>query len=148
MLRCLRLLLPLVSLALVASCGKSDASTTCGDGRYTVLAPGNGPQDGSGRIKDNTTGLTWARFKNYPTGHGQAAAEAYCQEQGGRLPTESEALGIAGTNYDACAWPQEWETYTITAANSGNAWFVYSSGEENAFPVGTSGFYSLALCIY
>jgi hypothetical protein len=83
---------------------------TCGPppARYTIL-----PDAGAtaGLIEDNTTELIWM---NDSAGGGeppqtQTDAATYCSGRGMRLPTETEALGIANTNWAPCAFGQ-WST--------------------------------------
>ena len=85
-------------------------------GRYVVLDPGTGicgPSDGTGRVKDTTTGLVWNRT-DYELGSGsQADADLFCRLQAGpgaRLPTKDEALAISGDSFDVCAFPCGWRT--------------------------------------
>ena len=119
-----------VALAMAAfivgcSSGSSGATTDgaypepgdCSNGRYVIVDPGTGSAsgscpgsacDGSGLVKDTSTGLTWARYTyypGYPPGQTQTQAAAYCAGRGGRLPTKDEALAIAGNNYCQSAWP-------------------------------------------
>ena len=96
-------------------------------GRYSVLDPGTGPYGASGIVLDNTTGLKWARYY-YPFLLDQASASSYCQSLGARLPTKGEALAITGVNYDSCAWPVGWETWTSTSAGAPFAWVVGVNG--------------------
>lgn len=91
----------------------------CTNGRYLVTDLGTDGcgDDGSGLVQDTVTHLTWKRKQNYPLG-GQtfAQAEKFCIGEGMRLPTREEALGIAGTKYDYCAFPCAWWTWTSTYA--------------------------------
>lgn len=129
--------------------GGASTSTGAGDcknasdgpapaGRYEVVDPGTAtadcfrdgtPVDGSGQVKDTSTGLVWNRYA-YQSAHGfnQAQADAFCQGQGARLPTKDEALAISGASYDFCAWPCSWFTWTSTSAGAGVAWGVGSGG--------------------
>lgn len=89
------------------------------NGRYQIQQFGSGlicgecpgsACDGSGRVKDLQTSRVWTRkyteLLNYTT------AQWHCEEQGMRLPTRAEALGIAGAQYSACAFPCGWGTWT------------------------------------
>jgi hypothetical protein len=51
-----------------------------------------------------------------------------------RLPTQSEALSIAGNNYASCAFPNPWTTWTSTAVpnEAGRAYFVSSAGVSSS----------------
>lgn len=109
--------------------GAGGAGLVCPGSRYEVTDPGSAActvKDGSGLVLDHTTKLVWAR--KVAAGQTQAQAEAYCQTQGARLPTRDEARGIAGDNYDACAFPCDWETWTSTPAAAGEAWVVHRHG--------------------
>ena len=126
--------------------GGTGTGSGCPGGRYVVLDAGVGPRDGSGQVKDTSTGLVWDRFPyddqgNYLT---QAQAIAYCQGKGARLPTKDEALGISGVSYDACAWSGGWYTWTSTSAGAGLAWYVFSYGDAVRLDVGDS---HDALCV-
>ncbi len=126
--------------------GGTGTGSGCPGGRYVVLDAGVGPRDGSGQVKDTSTGLVWDRFPyddqgNYLT---QAQAIAYCQGKGARLPTKDEALGISGVSYDACAWPGGWYTWTSTSAGAGLAWSVDDDGSTSQDDVGDS---DGALCV-
>ena len=127
--------------------GGTGTGSGCPGGRYVVLDAGVGPRDGSGQVKDTSTGLVWDRFPyddqgNYLT---QAQAIAYCQGKGARLPTKDEALGISGVSYDACAWPGGWYTWTSTSAGAGLAWHVVYSGSTFQVDVGNVSHH--ALCV-
>jgi hypothetical protein len=141
--------------------GRADAAADSGAllcGRYQVLVPGTGSAsggcpgsrcDGSGLVKDTTTGLTWARFSyypGYPPGQTQAQAAAYCAGRGGRLPTRDEALAIAGNNFCQAAWPTGWYTWTSTSAGAGLAWGVYYDGVTDQSNVHGNDYY-YALCV-
>ena len=126
--------------------GGTGTGSGCPGGRYVVLDAGVGPRDGSGQVKDTSTGLVWDRFPyddqgNYLT---QAQAIAYCQGKGARLPTKDEALGISGVSYHACAWPGGWYTWTSTSAGAGLAWDVYNLGHTPQDDVGN---FVNALCV-
>ena len=49
-------------------------------------------------------------------------------ELGARLPTEEEALGIAGNNDDLCGWPNGWVTWTAEPPGPNGATLVYDGG--------------------
>lgn len=118
----------------------------CGPGlRYTVITPSTPDcttatsiNDGTGRVLDKTTGLTWASKSYEPsTGLSQADANAYCASQGMRMPTQREALGIRATinggriEFDqVCAFPCAWGTWTSSAAGDGIAWIVGWQGNS------------------
>jgi hypothetical protein len=104
--------------------------STCGGAtaRYTILS--------ATLVQDNQTGLTWQRVQTTYTDPGaqytQPIAQSYCASQGMRLPTQGEALGVAGTaHFASCAWPSPWLTWTstINAANTAQAAVVTSSGQ-------------------
>ena len=115
--------------AVSPSCGPAPA-------RYTLLTDAGTVGDaGVGLAKDNTTGLVW--MTNSVGGQQsqeqtQTLAANYCAGLGMRLPTESEALGIAAANYAACAFAQ-WSTWTSTASpQAGDAWTVDFLGDTYA----------------
>ena len=94
-----------------------------------------------GLVRDDTTGLVWTR---YPTGMGtdfcgvpygvsQTSAK-YCAGIGMRLPTETEALGVAA-DADPCAWPVAWSMWTSTLAGPGRR----GTSAPPARPRATSG---------
>ena len=122
-------------------------SLRCGSGRYAVLEPGTSgdAKDGSGLVRDTRTGLTWMRHVYTTSGLTQAAAQGYCQRKGMRLPTKDEALGIAESNRETCAFPESWHTWTSTSAGSGQAWGVSHHGYTFASDVGSVN--SVVLCV-
>src|ERR1051325_8835541 len=113
--------------------------------RYTVLS--------SALVKDNQSGLTWQRAETTFTDPGaqftQPIAQSTCASASMRLPTQAEALAIAGDSSAACAFPLPWSTWTSTAdpAAATRAFFVSRTGAStsqvaNNFPGGvvcTSG---------
>jgi hypothetical protein len=114
------------------------------EGRYTLVDPGTGVAggpcpgsgcDGSGLVRDGTTGLVWSRYP-YLGVSSQTFAEAsdHCASLAMRVPTESEALGVAGS-FDGCAWPLRWETYTSTSSASGNVVLVTWDGWSSSVAV-------------
>jgi hypothetical protein len=130
------------------SCGNCGSYETCsGDGgpslcqveedggctpsaRYVILDPGNGVGgSGTGLVRDNSTGLTWTRFDYTEPNAGEPEGETDCMNVNinMRLPTETEALGIAGSNQDSCAWPAGWDTWTSTVVDP-YGWYVVTSG--------------------
>lgn len=126
----------------------ADATTPlafgCGPGkRYTVVIPpegcsldssqpGSSPTDpwGTGRVLDNTTGLTWMAKSYFRAGGLNLIQEAadYCAGRGMRLPTKDEALGIAGPNRATCAFPCNWSTWTSSSAGPGLSWYIDGDG--------------------
>jgi hypothetical protein len=131
--------------------GVDSVQEGCPDGRYQVLDPGGGScsaYNGSGLVKDTSTGLTWMRY-SYQRSEGliQAEASTYCAERGMRLPTEDEALGIAGSNEDRCAFPCGWYTWTSTPSGSGQAWVVFYSGNKYECTVDNPAGYHGVLCV-
>lgn len=110
-------------------------------GRFEIIDAGNVrtsplkpcPQahsgcDGSGLVKDTETGLQWQRYR-YITGDNdpwltQPRAADYCSAKGMRLPTQDEAMGIMKTSNSACAWPDDWYTWTSTESQPGEHWYV------------------------
>lgn len=147
----------------LSSCTKSDAgvpdaakpdadagpAAECGSGRYTVLVAPD-PQclfpkgyDGSGRVRDNTTGLTWMAKPDLPSREPLATALAYCSRLGMRLPTKDEALGI--TPPTLCAFPCPWQTWTSTAEGTGAQWVVWDTGASQVAPTPISK--TTVLCV-
>ena len=120
----------------VAQCGGSTE-------RYTVL-PSNT------QVLDNLSGLTWERASYTLAGGGsqftQPLAANYCSGMSMRLPTQAEALAISGIASASCAFPQAWSTWTTTVdpANSGDDYFVSSSGSSS--PQVANNFPGAALC--
>jgi hypothetical protein len=139
----------------------SDASTATDSGdagmvslgcdgkpNYTILALG-APTGGGvcannncGRVRDNTTGLTWFRYQNYVPGMSTSTGAAMiCNSMGMRLPTLKEVLGISslnpldsGAGLDRCAWPYGWNTFTSDGkecSDSGN--YAGAGNEESDF---------------
>jgi hypothetical protein len=127
----------------VADAG-ADASADAGNGlacgRYRVSDPGTGTAtgpcpgtgcDGSGLVEDGRGGLIWLRFTYLPANQRQTLAEAntYCASRGMRLPTLSQAQGIAGgTNTCNAAWPAGWQTWTSTTFGTSEAYVVDVGG--------------------
>ena len=122
----------------VAQCGGSGE-------RYTVLS--------GTLVKDNVSGLTWQRaettFSDPSAQFTQPIAQSTCASANMRLPTQAEALGIAGDSSAACAFPLPWTTWTSTAdpSDAARAFVVSYTGQStsqvaNNFPGGvvcTSG---------
>lgn len=102
--------------------------------------------DGSGLVTDNATRLTWTSIPYYgPVGQRtQPAAEAYCAGRGMRLPTKDEALGVAGTSFEACAFCS-WFTWTSTFEGA-RAWRVTANGGAGLWDVAGDG-NDRALCV-
>lgn len=102
-----------------ADSGVADAQDsgqiTCGNGRFLVVEPGTAGcqiNDGTGRVLDTKTGLTWMRKRYwvYYTPQNidmltQAQAAAYCSSAGMRLPTSTEVWEFRKTQLDTCAFP-------------------------------------------
>ncbi|MBK6462719.1 MAG: hypothetical protein IPF92_17200 [Myxococcales bacterium] len=136
----------------VGDAGVPDASA-CGPGRrYTVITPPTPgcSSDGTGRVLDNGTGLTWMA-KQYSSAQGDP--ETYCASQGMRLPTKVEALGIAGTpsvmgspatGREMCAFPCTWSTWTSTTMGS-LTWRVFDNGVNYAIGIGDDNY--TVLCV-
>lgn len=93
----------------------------CPGGRHTVLEPvtagcaadGNAALDGSGQVRDNTTGLIWNRKVAISKGGGgftKAEAETYCKKNSKRLAASWEVYKITG-DLDTCAFPCHWATW-------------------------------------
>src|SRR5262249_45824822 len=107
----------------VAQCGGAGE-------RYTVLS--------TALVKDNQSGLTWQRAETTFTDPGaqftQPIAQSTCASQSMRLPTQAEALGIAGDNAAACAFPLPWSTWTSTAdpTDAARAFFVSYTGQSTS----------------
>jgi beta-galactosidase len=98
--------------------------------RFTVLS--------STLVKDNQSGLAWQRAQTTDPNQGaqftQPIAQTYCTSQSMRLPTQAEALGIAGTSSAACAFPLPWSTWTSTAdpTDGTRAFFVSYTGQSTS----------------
>ena len=103
--------------------------------RFTV-------QSNNTEVKDNQTGLVWQRTPYTLTAAGsqltQPLAAAYCSNMGMRLPTQAEALAIAGPNLATCAFPQPWTTWTSTSVpnSSTEAWIVGSNATSQSAVAG------------
>jgi hypothetical protein len=125
--------------------------TGCGvGGRYNVVTPSSPAclAEGTGIVIDNLTGLTWMAEEYQPPPDPEngdvfqnlAQATAYCASRGMRVPTKDEALAVAGTSYDACAFPCGGGTWTSTPAPVGVgscrvlpcAWMVGTQGNTGA----------------
>lgn len=146
-----------VTVGDVADAGTVDAGDGLGckpSARYTVIDRGYGYGRDKGLVRDSTTGLIWTR---YPTGMGtdfcgdpygpsQTSAAMYCAGIGMRLPTETEALGVAA-DADPCAWPVPWSIWTSTLAGPGKAWNVSPAGEA-AHVVGDSDPAFNVICVW
>ncbi len=89
----------------VAQCGGSNE-------RYTVNA------HNAALVLDNLIGLTWTRTIQTDSAAGSqftgVDAVNYCKSINMRVPTQSEALGISGSNNASCAFPGTWNTWTST----------------------------------
>ncbi len=119
-------------------------------GRYTLVTPPSTgcDNDGSGRVLDTTTGLAWTShsFWQMPTTHDEALL--YCSSEGMRLPTRSEAQGIAGRNRQKCAFPCNWITETSTAGRPGEWWWVNDIADEGENPSNDPGkIWNTVLCV-
>ena len=107
----------------VAQCGAASE-------RYTVLS--------GSLVKDNRSGLTWQRAETTFTDPGaqftQPIAQSTCASESMRLPTQAEALAIAGDSSAACAFPLPWITWTSTAdpTDATRAFVVGSTGQSTA----------------
>jgi hypothetical protein len=104
--------------------------------RYTLLTDAGVVGDaGVGLVRDNTTGLVWMTSSvggEQSQEQTQTLAAGYCAGLGMRVPTESEALGIAAASYASCAFAQ-WSTWTSTASpQPGDAWTVDFLGDTSA----------------
>jgi hypothetical protein len=118
----------------------TDAGNGLACGRYRVSDPGTGVAtgpcpgtgcDGSGLVEDGRGGLIWLRFTYLPSNQRQTLAEAnaYCASRGMRLPTLTQAQGIAGgTNTCTAAWPAGWRTWTSTTFGTSEAYVVAVGG--------------------
>ena len=112
----------------VAQCGGANE-------RFTIVS--------NALAKDNQSNLTWQRaettFADQGAQYTQPIAQAFCASQGMRLPTQAEALGIAGTSSAACAFPLPWSTWTSTAdpTDATRAAFVSYTG-QSTFQVATN----------
>jgi beta-galactosidase len=129
--------------------------------RYTPLPPQTGTwhstipglPDGPyvPNVIDNLSHLTWQQYVTTFPDEGaqfiQSTAIAYCQAVGMRLPTQAEALSIAGANYASCGFPNPWTTWTTTpvAGQSGRAYFVSSAGVSSSQIIDNSP--GWALCV-
>jgi hypothetical protein len=123
----------------------------CSTNRYTVIDSGNPSSnysmvcptkgsgcDGSGLVEDTTTGLVWMRFEYFPVdpntlssknpGQTYDQAVAYCTRNAMRLPTLSEAEGIAGLNTLHCVWQPYWATWTQLEASQCASTIMRSDG--------------------
>lgn len=120
------------------------AAPTCGPppNRFTILTGAD-----AGLVRDNVTGLVW--MQNSVGGQQtmqqtQSLAATYCAGRGMRLPTEAEALALAGA-YAACAFGM-WGTWTSTeVGDSDDAWVVDYMGD--ASPQLADNFPSAVLCV-
>jgi hypothetical protein len=63
-------------------------------------------------------------------GQSQPQASSHCQSLGMRLPTKDEALAIAGSSFESCAFPCTWGTFTSTSAGSHVVWHVNYDGSS------------------
>lgn len=144
-----------------ASCGTCGTTEVCeGDGgpslcafpdggctpgsRYVVLDPGNGAGgSGTGLVLDRSTGLAWMRYEYTQPNPGEGTGLTDCMNRGMALPSESQALGIASSNQDTCAWPLGWLTWTTTSAGLG--WYVIESG--GTVDTGYLANYGSVLCV-
>ncbi len=122
-------------------CESDQCAMTCAEGRYLVLDPSKDSCDDndSNLVKDTSTGLIWRRHQS-STGGGMSQAEAvgYCSAKGMRLPTKDEALAIAGTNFDSCAFCN-WGTWTTSPSATGQVWYVGRNGGAMSLDVNETG---------
>jgi hypothetical protein len=116
---------------------------------FTILDPGTGScsfagSDGSGRVRDDATGLVWNRYPRFAAaGMTQAQAAAYCEADGARLPTLDEATSISGPRYDSCVFPCGYSTWTTTSIGV-EAYVAWMSGASLA---AVSGIVDYVLCV-
>ncbi len=138
-------------LAPDAAADTGDASPGCSVGpRFVVLAPHTAfdffaggcarTQDGSGRVLDTMTGLTWMRlnYSAYPNFVSYSQTASYCAMRGMRLPTKDEALDLGAAN-DRCAIPCSFYTWTSTSDEPNKAWYVFSGGLSSSYSYNTNG---------
>jgi beta-galactosidase len=121
-----------------------DAPTCCtSNDRYTVKD--------TNHVLDTLSGLTWERqqrgFENQGAQYVLANAQADCSAAGARLPTEAEALAIAGENFSSSAFPGNFAIWTSTPdpLRAGNNMQVSSSGD--AFSAVADNAPGHALCV-
>ncbi|MCK9689028.1 discoidin domain-containing protein [Scleromatobacter humisilvae] len=102
-------------------------------------------------VIDNVTKLTWQQYvTTFPTQGAQftqPVAAQYCTSVGMRLPTQTEALTIANSNYAQCAFPNPWTTWTSTgvAGDATRAYFVSSAGVSSSQIIDNSPGWSLCV---
>jgi hypothetical protein len=129
------------------------ASPSCGPApdRYTLLGDAGAQlaDAGLGLVEDNTTGLVWMSDSvggEQTQEQTQTLAASYCSGIGMRLPTETEAQGIAAANYASCAFGQ-WSTWTSTATpgTPGDAQTVDFLGD--VYPQLADNFPNAVLCV-
>ena len=102
-------------------------------------------------VIDNVTKLTWQQYvTTFPTQGAQFTqpiAAQYCTSVGMRLPTQTEALTIANSNYAQCAFPNPWTTWTSTgvAGDATRAYFVSSAGVSSSQIIDNSPGWSLCV---
>jgi len=112
-----------------------NADQCCLGSGYTLLDPGDGAAE-TGRVRDNATGLVWARFSGPQ--NTWSGASTYCASKGLRLPTEAEGLALAAID-DCCAFGWHpactWTTWTSTEAQAG----VYAYAVTSVLNSGTGG---------
>jgi hypothetical protein len=102
-------------------------------------------------VVDNVTKLTWQQYvTTFPTQGAQFTqpiAAQYCTSVGMRLPTQTEALTIANSNYAQCAFPNPWTTWTSTgvAGDATRAYFVSSAGVSSSQIIDNSPGWSLCV---
>lgn len=102
------------------TCPVTPKPNTCSNGRFEILDPGTG--EGTGRVRDTQTGLTWMRYSiaRWPRYFHHNEAAPTCTALGMRLPTKSEVEGVQPA--DTCTWPVYWDTWTSTPAG-GDLWW-------------------------
>ncbi len=110
-------------------------SGNCPSDRYTIVDPGKSCGDGSGQVRDKTTGLVWMRSYKHDVTY--LDARKFCLTAAMRLPTKDEALGIAGTNRDRCVFPCAWYTWTLLDAETDLSWQVASDGNSAQYHTGS-----------
>jgi beta-galactosidase len=125
----------------VPRCGGSTERYTtqpAAPGTYNSTIPGLPSGPFVPTVLDNLTKLTWQQYVTTFPQQGaqftQPIAASYCASVGMRLPTQSEALSIAGSNYASCAFPNPWTTWTSTGvpSDAARAYFVSSAAVSSS----------------
>ena len=116
-----------------------DAPVACVPSTAYRIETAGAPGACSGAVYATTVGLTFSRFVGVATWWDAQAACA-AQVPAGRLATTVQLTEIAGPNFDGCAWPDGWSSWSRDVDALGDATGSFVDGESGAVssPIATT----------